>query len=316
MRVLITGANGFIGSYLVSEGVRRGYEVWVSVRSTSDMRRLQGGGKIRKLTDLPFWDAGKLAERLSAVPGGWDYVVHNAGVTKVTDKRDFMRINGEYTGNFVEALEAACCRPKKFLLMSSLSSLGEGGGRPESLYGRSKLAAEGYVEGCAFPWVILRPTGVYGPGDGDYALALRSVRCGLGFSIGCKAQKLTFIYVKDLARLAFVALESDRAVNRHYAVSDGDTYTDRAYTRLLQQAVGRRGVLRVRIPLALVRVACFCSECLGRLTNRPATLNTDKYLILRRRDWSCDTSAPGDELGFVAEYPLARGLAETAAGCQ
>jgi nucleoside-diphosphate-sugar epimerase len=279
------------------------------------MSRLRDG-KIRKLMDLPFGDAGKLAERLSAVPGGWDYVVHNAGVTKVTDKRDFLRINAEYTKNFVEALAAAGCPPKKFLLMSSLSSYGQGGGRPESLYGRSKLAAEGYVEAAPFPYVILHPTGVYGPGDRDYALALRSVRCGFGFSIGCKPQKLTFIYVKDLSRLAFLALESDRAMNRHYAASDGDTYTDRAYTRLLQQAVGRRRVLAVRIPLPLVRVACFCSECFARLSNRPATLNTDKYLILRQRDWSCDTAPLRDDLGFVADYPLARGLAETAGQSQ
>jgi nucleoside-diphosphate-sugar epimerase len=285
-------------------------------------------GNFRKLVDLPFGDARRLAERLAEVPGGWDYVVHNAGVTKVTDKKDFMRINALYTKNFVEALSEAGCPPKKFLFMSSLSSYGRGDEKtfrpielsdpqhPESLYGQSKLVAERYVAEAPFPYVILHPTGVYGPGDQDYALALQAVRRGFGFSIGLKPQKLTFIYVKDLARLAFLALESPGAMNRHYFVADGDTYTDRDFTRLMQQAVGRRHVIPLRIPLPLVRLACCCSERLARWQNRPVTLNADKYLILRQRNWSCDTAPLRDDLAFIPRYPLARGLAETAAQCQ
>ncbi|MDR3129806.1 MAG: NAD(P)-dependent oxidoreductase [Tannerellaceae bacterium] len=321
MRVLITGASGFIGAYLVEEGLRRGYEVWVAVRSTSDLSRLPKGN-IHILVDLPFDKVNQLTERLATIPKDWDYVLHNAGATKVVDKEDFLRINALYTKNFTEALVAAGRSPKKFLLMSSLSSYGRSDEKtfrpicisdpqhPESLYGQSKLAAERYVALAPFPYVILHPTGVYGPGDKDYALALQKVRKGIGFAVGIKSQKLTFIYVKDLARIAFLALENNKALNKRYLVADGDTYTDRTFTHLMQQAVGRRFLISLRIPLPLVRLACLCSEQFGRLRNQPMTLNSDKYLILRQRNWVCDTTLLRDELGFVPEYPLEKGLAE------
>ncbi|MDR3127056.1 MAG: NAD(P)-dependent oxidoreductase [Tannerellaceae bacterium] len=311
MRVLITGASGFIGAYLVEEGLRRGYEVWVAVRAGSDVSRLPSKG-IHSLVDLPFDDVRGLTERLRAIPQGWDYVVHNAGVTKVVHKEDFYRINALYTKHFIEALSLSGRSPKKFLLMSSLSSYGRiEGQKPESIYGQSKLAAERYVAEGSLPYVILQPTGVYGPGDRDYGLALEQVRKGIGLAVGLKAQRLTFIYVKDLSRVAYLALENEQAVNRRYVVSDGEVYTDREFIGLMQEAVGRRFVIRLRIPLPLVRVACFCCEQSGRLVKRAVTLNSDKYLILRQRDWVCDTTAVREELGFVAEYSLKKGLEET-----
>ena len=58
--------------------------------------------------------------------GGWDYIIHNAGLTKTTDKNAFFKVNAENTRRFIAALSVAGCAPKKFLLMSSLSSFGKG----------------------------------------------------------------------------------------------------------------------------------------------------------------------------------------------
>jgi nucleoside-diphosphate-sugar epimerase len=289
------------------------------------LSRLPTAG-VHTLLDLPFDDVNRLAARLADVAGGWDYVVHNAGVTKVIHKDDFFRINTLYTQNLIEALAITGLPPKKLLFMSSLSSFGAGDEKtfrpitisdpqhPDSLYGQSKLAAEQFVAKAPFPFVILHPTGVYGPGDKDYALALQQVRKGLGVAAGIKPQILTFIYVKDLARVTFLALENDQVLNRRYLVADGQDYSDRAFTRLMQEAVGRRFVFPLRIPLPLIRLACFCLEHLGRLQGHPVTLNSDKYRILRQRNWRCDTSPLRHELGFVPHYPLKKGLQETAAG--
>lgn len=325
MKILITGASGFIGGFLVKEALDRGYEVWAGIRSTSSRANLQDE-RIR-FVDLKYGDLEALTAQLSEfarTEGPWDYVIHNAGLTKTLDKKNFYKINAENTHRFIQALAGAGCRPKKFLLMSSLSSYGRGDETtfrpirlddpqlPDTAYGKSKLEAEKYV--CTqtyFPYVILRPTGVYGPGEKDYFMEIRSVQSGLDLAAGFVPQRITFIYVKDLARVAFLALENDAIRNKHYFVADGDVHTDESCARLIQEILQKKHVIRGRIPLCLVRVACLCSEGIGRLMKKSMTLNTDKYIILKQRNWICDVTPLQDDLNFKAEYPLRRGLEES-----
>lgn len=325
MKILITGASGFIGGFLVKEALRRGYETWAGIRATSSRENLQDE-RIRFI-DLKYNNREALTAQLADFAreqGGWDYVIHNAGLTKTLDKRNFFRINAENTQNLIEALAAADCQPKKFLLMSSLSSYGQGDEktfrpirlddpqRPDTAYGQSKLEAENLVRNQSyFPYVILRPTGVYGPGEKDYFMEIKSVKSGFDFAVGHTPQRITFIYVKDLARVAFLALENEAIRNRHYFVADGDVHTDESFARMIQELLGKKHVLHARIPLGLVNVACHCSEWIGKFLNKDMTLNTDKYIILKQRNWICDVAPLQDELGFTPEYPLRKGLEES-----
>lgn len=327
MKVLITGASGFIGGFLVGEALSRGYETWAGVRSSSSRAHLCDE-RIRFI-DLRYDDPEALTAQLAAFrreEGGWDYVIHNAGLTKTQDKRAFFRVNADYTLNLINALSAAGIPPKKFILMSSLSSFGKGDEKtfrpirlddpqhPDTAYGKSKLMAENHVRSHArFPYVILRPTGVYGPGEKDYFMEIKSVNSGFDFAVGRTPQRITFIYVKDLARAAFMALESEAVRNREYFVADGDVYTDEDFARLVQELLQRKHVLHARIPLGLVRVVCLLSEWIGRLLRKGMTLNTDKYVILKQRNWICDVAPLRDELGFTPEYPLRRGMEESIA---
>lgn len=325
MKILITGASGFIGGFLVEEALRRGYETWAGVRAGSSRDHLQDE-RIRFI-DLKYGDREALTQQLATFVrehGRWDFVIHNAGLTKTLNKKDFFRINAEYTANFIEALAVADCKPRKFLLMSSLSSYGQGDEqtfrpirlhdpqRPNTAYGQSKLAAETCLrKQTYFPYVILRPTGVYGPGEKDYFMEIQSVKSGFDFAVGAIPQRITFIYVKDLATVAFLSLENEKIRNRHYFVTDGDAYTDEAYARLIQEILGKKQVLHARIPMALVYMACQCSEWIGKLLKKSMTLNSDKYIILKQRNWTCEVAPLQDELGFTPAYSLRRGLEES-----
>ena len=326
-KVLITGASGFIGRFLVKEALQRGYEVWAGIRATSSLSSLPVDQV--NCIDLNYDDPDILAEQLSRHVkeyGSWNYVIHNAGLTKTTHPSDFFRVNAGYTHHLLNALTKACCKPEKFLLMSSLSSYGRGDEKtflpirlndlqhPDTIYGKSKLKAENYVRNqSAFPYVILRPTGVYGPGDKDYLMAIQSIRSGFDFTVGMKPQRITFIYVKDLVRVAFDALETEKVQNSHYFVADGDVYTDKEFARLIQKLVGKKYVFRARIPAWLVYIVCLISERFGRLARKPMTLNTDKYKILKQRNWICDIEPLRRDLAFVPEYNLRKGLEETIA---
>jgi nucleoside-diphosphate-sugar epimerase len=325
LKVLITGASGFIGSFLVEEAIRRGYEVWAGVRASSSLERLPLD-KIRRI-DLKYHDTDALSEQIVdhvRQYGAWDYVIHNAGLTKSTRSSDFYKVNAEYTLRLLTALSHSGCRPAKFLLMSSLGTFGAGNKKtldpirlddpqnPDTVYGKSKLSGEQYVCGQDhFPYVILRPTGVYGPGDKDYGMEIESIRSGFDFAVGMRPQHITFIYVKDLAEVTFQALENETILNRAYFVADGDVYTDTQFARMIQDILQKKHVFRARIPKWIVFIVCLCSEWAGRLTGHAKTLNTDKYKILKQRNWICDTEPLRTELGFKPTYNLRKGLEET-----
>ena len=306
-KILITGANGFIGSFLTEEAISRQYETWAGVRKSSDRRYLTDPGI--RFIDLNYADPDVLQEQLDdhvAQHGKWDYIIHNAGITKCIDTKDFDRINYQNTVNLTKALLQTNAIPEKFILMSSLSAE-----YPDTAYGRSKRKAEQFLLSLPdFPAVILRPTGVYGPREKDYAMVIQSIERGIDVKAGMKPQLLTFIYIKDLVKATFIALQSP-VTHNIYPVADGDVYTDSEYTALIRTALGKKWVVNIRIPLWLLFVVAFCCEKSALLTKTPSTLNTDKYYIMQRRDWRCDVTALMNELHFVPDYTLRAGLQET-----
>jgi nucleoside-diphosphate-sugar epimerase len=324
-RILITGASGFIGGFLVREALARGYEVWAGVRMHSSRKYLQD--KRINFIDLRYDSKEALIGQLRGIVssvGAWHYVIHNAGVTKTLRKADFFLVNAFYTHLLIEALAAVDGCSCKFLLMSSLSSYGpvnknsfrpihiDNDRKPDSVYGKSKFEAESFVKTQTyFPYIILLPTGVYGPGDKDYLMEIKSIKAGFDLKVGMKPQQITFIYVKDLAVAAFMAIENEEARNKSYFVADGDVYTDADFAHIVKKLLNKRFVISFRIPVWMCYIACVFSEIIGRLTGNAMTLNTDKYHILKQRNWICDTEPIRRELGFVPGYNLKEGLEET-----
>lgn len=181
-KVLVTGASGFIGSFLVEGALERGYQVWAGVRKTSSRKYLQDA-RIH-FAVLDFTDSDRLAGQLEEqkrLHGKWDYIIHCAGVTKCLDKADFEIGNYWATRHFIETLKRLDMLPVNFIYISSLSIFGpirekdytsiceEDTPRPNTAYGLSKLHTEEYLKSLSgFPYVIFRPTGVYGPRERDY----------------------------------------------------------------------------------------------------------------------------------------------------
>lgn len=333
--ILVTGASGFIGSFVVERALALGMEVWAAMRQGSSRRYLQDE-RIRFITlDLEHADTlrTQLAEH-QAQHGAWQYIVHAAGATKVRQEADFFRVNTDGTRHLCEALMALRMLPERFVFMSSLSIYGPvredmvspaSSGwvyrpildtdmpQPNTAYGRSKWAAEQYLHTLTdFPYVVLRPTGVYGPRETDYFLMAKSIKQGIDFGAGYRPQELTFVYVKDLVEATFLALRR-APIGRSYFISDGQVYHSRTYADLLQQALGVKRVCHLKAPLWLLRAICFVGEACTRLLGVSTPLNADKYHILKQRNWQCDIAPARGELGYEPQYPLARGVEETVA---
>ena len=100
-RLLVTGASGFIGSFIVEEALRRGFEVWAAVRRSSS-RQFLTDERIHFI-ELDLSSESVLTQQLTG--HAFDYVVHAAGVTKCLHKEDFFRINTEGTQHLVRAIQ-------------------------------------------------------------------------------------------------------------------------------------------------------------------------------------------------------------------
>lgn len=323
-KVLVTGAGGFIGGFIVEEALGRGYDVWAAVRATTSREFLKDS-RIH-FVELDFTDDAKfkstIKEQLGQL-GRWDYVVHNLGATKCADFSDFTRVNYGCLRLLVDTLRELDAVPDGFVMMSSMSVLGVGdekGYTPFSSksipmantrYGLSKLKAETYLQSLPdFPYIAMRPTGVYGPHERDYFLMIKSIASGFDFSVGYRRQMLTFIYVRDLAAAVFDALESG-VRRKSYLLTDGKTYTQSEFRRITKQLLGKRFVIPFKAPLWIVRIICTIAERIAAAKGKASTLNRDKYVILRQRNWTCDISDAVNDFGYRPRYDLRRGLEET-----
>lgn len=328
MKILITGASGFIGSFLCEESLKRGMETWAGMRAHSSRRWLTD--ERLKFATLDMTDVERLKEQLSAYQqevGRWDIIIHAGGATKCLKREDFDFHNYICTKNFVEALQALEMMPSQFLYVSSLSVLGpireqqnaDGSYNdmlssdtpaPNTAYGESKVKSEAYLRGIEGV-TIFRPTGVYGPREKDYFMMAKSIKQHVDFAVGYKKQVITFVYVRDLVGAIFSAIgKADVASGKTYLVSDGHNYDSRAFSDLIQKELGVKCVLHIKAPLWLLRVISAVAEGISKLTRQPSTLNGDKYRIMSQRNWQCDISPLKKDLGFVPEWPLERGVKE------
>ena len=321
MKILITGASGFIGSFIVEEALKQGFETWAAVRKSSSKEYLQD--ERIHFIELNLSSKAQLIEQLR--PHQFDYVVHAAGVTKCLNKADFRRINTEGTKNLVDALLHLQMPLKRFVFLSSLSVFGaikeqlpyneireDDTPKPNTEYGRSKLEAERYINsiGSRLPYTILRPTGVYGPREKDYFMMAKSIKQHIDFAVGYQRQDITFVYVTDVVQAVFLALEKGET-GRKYFLSDGQVYQSTTFSDLIHEELGRPWWLRITAPVWVLRVVTFFGEYIGHMTGKVTALNNDKYNILRQRNWRCDIEPARRELGFEPKVQLKEGVKTT-----
>lgn len=318
MKILVTGASGFIGSFIVEEALRQGMETWAAVRPSSSRKYLQD-----ERIHFINLNLSSKEELISQLDGHeFDYVVHAAGATKCLHVDDFYRVNTEGTKNLADAIIALKMPIKRFVFVSSLSIFGairekqpyqeiteHDTPKPNTAYGKSKLKAERYLDslGIGFPYIILRPTGVYGPREKDYFLMAKSIKQHIDFSVGFKRQDITFVYVQDVVQAVFLSLNHGKN-GRKYFLSDGEVYQSETFSDLLHHELGDTWLLRIKAPIWVLRLVTFFGEYIGRMTGKMSALNNDKYNILKQRNWRCDIEPAVDELGFHPRYKLKQGV--------
>ncbi len=317
-KILITGASGFVGSFLVEEALSRGLDVYAGIRSTSSRKWLQDP-KINFI-ELNLSDRDSLQHDIRQHQ--FDYIIHNAGLTKANKIADLFKVNADYSHNLAQAALASQ-HLKKFSFMSSLAAYGtadyqeskvvapDSPPRPITSYGKSKLRAEEKLLDISdLPLMIFRPTGIFGPREGDFLQVFKSIKSGIALQVGMSEQWLTLIYVKDLVRVILDATLSTQA-DRAYFVSDGNLYRGSEFNSLIAKHLGK-SPFHLKVPLPIVSAIATITDISSRITGQSNILSRDKLPEIKSRSMDCDISNLVQDHNFRPLYTLDQAIAETA----
>lgn len=318
--ILITGASGFIGSFLVEEALKRGYRTFAGIRASSSKGYLTHPDL--HLFEMDFSNQEKLQAQISASAhqfGPFDVVVHAAGLTKSRNLEAYYQVNLHNTERLVDAFITLKMVPERFVFLSSLASYGPGLGTapvaesntqaPITAYGKSKLAAENMLATKEqFPYVIVHPTTVYGPREKDLLVLIQSLNQHVELYIGNTQQQLSFIHVADVCKAVFLSIDQP-IISKHLLLSDTFDYTAKQFNQMVKSVLGKK-TLPIVVPVPIAKAAAHISEWVGNLRGVTPVLNKERLKEFQAPNWGVDATML-KQLGFTPDYPLQKGLEHT-----
>ena len=298
--IVITGATGFIGSMLAKRLASKDWHIRALVRSASL-------GKLPKDIETE-WVTGDLEniESLKKLVAGADAIVHCAGAVRGASQDDFNRINVDGVARMVQI--AASQNPmSRFLLISSLAAR-----EPQlSFYAASKRGGEkalASLSGDMF-WGVLRPPAVYGPGDREMLPLFQSMFRGLAPVIGSDKNRVSLLYVEDLADAIVSWLHNCNHSECLYELHDGHKrgYSWQEIIDVVERLKGKT-IYRVNIPVSFVKLTASVNLMAAKFFGGSPMLTPGKVKELTHPDWVADNDQLSSETGWRPKVLLEEGL--------
>jgi uncharacterized protein YbjT (DUF2867 family) len=290
--VALTGATGFVGKVTLDRLIEAGWQVRALTRS--DQPKRAGVVWINGALDRP--------ETLASLCDGADAVLHIAGVVNAPDAAGFEAGNVTGTANMLAAAKEAGIN--RFVHVSSLSAR-----EPKlSNYGASKAKAEKLVATSLLDWTIIRPPGVYGPGDKDVFEMFRMAQ--RGFCLLPPSGLSSWIHVDDLARLLVALLPAhEDATARTFEADDGEPggWTHEGFARAIGWALGKR-ITTISAPRPLLFAAAWADRL---VRGKKAKLTPDRASYMSHPDWVIDRSAAPPAALWSPQLRTRDGLKQT-----
>jgi nucleoside-diphosphate-sugar epimerase len=268
-RVLITGANGFVGSNLCRYFLERSYEVYGLVRESSNLHFLENLPVHLVRGDLAATESIRLPDRI-------DYVIHAASLaTEQARKPTALRNIYQATVNLVSLLRDRGISPRRFIFISTTLVLGykgsnisetnRGSSKKSFWYTRAKEMSEEFLRQQlrqnGFPVIILRPADVYGPNDRTMSmLVLHGIEKGVPPIVGHGNWIFSLCYVENLCLACLLACQGKGKTGKAYTVANGTDTTWRQFFTIFLQRLGRPQ--RLYAPVSAAYVLAFFMQLL------------------------------------------------------
>ena len=317
-RVLITGATGFTGAVLVRKLVKQGLEVVAIARPTSNIKQFEG---------LPIkWIKGDVfdADLIEQAVAGVNYIFHMVTPFREAKSPD----QGYYNVHVLstQLLAKAALQQPDFKRFVHVSTIGVHGHiahppadetypmSPGDIYQDTKLEGEKWIksfgEETGLPITIVRPAGIYGPGEKRLLKIYKMVAKGWVPAIGNGSNLLHFIHVDDLTDCFLLTATHPQAVGETFICGSERAITLREMVSLIGEYYGK-SIKFIQLPAApLFALADFCE-----LVFRPLGIEPPIYrrrLAFYTKDRSFNTSKARDLIGFKPRHSDQEGLKEMA----
>lgn len=291
--VALTGGTGFVGKATLERLIEAGWEVRALTRR--DQPKRAGVTWVEGALDRP--------DCLTQLCDGADAVLHIAGVVNAPDAAGFEAGNVTGTANMLAAAKAAGI--SRFVHVSSLSAR-----EPQlSVYGASKAKGEKLVATSMLDWTIIRPPGVYGPGDTEVLEMFKMA--AKGFCLLPPAGKGSWIHVDDLARLLVALLPAhEDATAQIFEADDGEPggWEHSRFARAIGMALGRR-IATISAPRPLLFAAAWGDRL---VRGAEAKLTRDRASYMSHPNWVIDRQAAPPTALWQPQIGTLDGLKATA----
>jgi NADH dehydrogenase len=295
LKVFVTGATGFVGSYVVKELLKQGLEPVLFSRQLSTRHNYEP-----KQLSAPSFIAGDILDSVSLGKGmsGCDAVIHLVGIIRETGRNTFMNVHYKGTQHVVDAALSAGIQ--RFIHMSAE------GTKPHALsqYHKTKFMAEEYLKSSGLNYTILRPSMLFGHGDKSFSILADLVRKAPVIPVvGDGNYKWQPVSVRNVAELFVLSLRNEKANNKMYEIRGAQIFT---YNEVLDIIMDIIGVKRptVHIPVQLAKPII---SVLEKILPSPPLTSDQLIMLLDNYDHHIDDVMTDFNINLI---PFEKGLRE------
>jgi nucleoside-diphosphate-sugar epimerase len=310
MKILVTGASGFVGSHLIEQLLKNDHEVVALVRNPRKIE-LKSPRLTLITADLDhtlYFDENLL--------NSIEVVIHTAGIVHAYNNLDFYKVNSEGTINLINALKSI---PKlKFILISSLAARGPNHllneDQPVSDYGKSKKLAEEKLHSIApSSWtkIIIRPPMVIGPKDTAVLDIFKMIQDGFVLLPGLdsKQKKYSFVCVYDLVQTINLCLSFEGNALFYSSYSTETTFSN--LMRVIQSKMNKKSVIYFPVPKIMIVLFANFLSFIHKFFPHQLRITPDKTKELFPSAWICENKSTCEKLGQNFSYDLEKTIALT-----